>query len=87
MEKAKTKIGDSKGLHLRNSAEVVRCAQRFESQITLCHRCKEAQACSILQVLTLHAKGGADVEIIANGPDEREAVISMAEVLSDGAGI
>lgn len=55
MKRAKVKVRDAKGLHLTPSAKVVRCAQQFKSQIVLCHECKEADACSILQVLSLGA--------------------------------
>lgn len=69
------------------SAKVVRCAQQFKSQITLCHDCKEANACSILQVVTLGAGFGSEVEITASGPDELEAIDRMVEAFTDGAGI
>jgi phosphocarrier protein len=87
MKSARTRVRDSKGLHLRTSAKVVQCAQKFKSQIVLCHKCKEANACSILQVLSLGAPFDGDVEIRATGPDEEEAVRGIAEVFNDGAGI
>jgi phosphocarrier protein HPr len=87
MKKATARVQDRKGLHLTPSAKVVRCAQQFKSQITLCHDCKEANACSILQILTLGADFGSEVEITANGPDESEAIDRMIEAFTDGAGI
>jgi phosphotransferase system HPr (HPr) family protein len=87
MRKATAKVQDRKGLHLTPSAKVVRCAQQFKSQITLCHDCKEANACSILQVVTLGAGFGSEVEITASGPDELEAIDRMVEAFTDGAGI
>lgn len=87
MKKATARVQDRNGLHLTPSAKVVRCARQFKSQITLCHDCKEANACSILQILTLGAGFGAEVEITASGPDESEAVNRMIEVFADGAGI
>jgi phosphocarrier protein HPr len=87
MQSIRTRVRDARGLHLTPSARVVECARRFTSHITLCHLCKEADACSILQVLSLGAGFGADVEIKATGPDEVEAVAGIAEVFSDGSGI
>ena len=87
MKKVKAKVLNEKGLHMMPSAKVVRCAQQFKSQITLCHQCKEANACSLLQILTLGAPFWADVEIVASGPDENEAIDSMLEVFNDGGGI
>ncbi len=87
MKRATATIHDPRGLHLTPSAKVVQCAQQFKSQITLCHNCKEADACSLLQILTLGAAFGADVEITARGPDELEAIDRMIEVFADGGGI
>ena len=87
MESARARVRDSKGLHLRTSAKVVQCAQKFKSHIVLCHKCREANGCSILQVLSLGAPFDGDVEIRATGPDEDEAVRRMAEVFNNGAGI
>lgn len=87
MKKATATVQDRRGLHLTPSAKVVRCAEQFKSQITLCHDCKEANACSLLQILTLGAAFGSEVEIRAKGPDENEAIERMVELFSDGAGI
>jgi phosphocarrier protein HPr len=87
MRSVKARVRDKQGLHLRPSADVVRLAQRFKSRITLCHDCKEANACSILQILCLGAGFDASVEIRATGPDEKEAVDSIAQLFIDGGGI
>jgi phosphotransferase system HPr (HPr) family protein len=87
MKKATATVQDRRGLHLTPSARVVRCAEQFKSQITLCLDCKEANACSLLQILTLGAAFGSEVEIRAKGPDEKEAIERMVELFSDGAGI
>jgi phosphocarrier protein len=87
MKKAKATVRDTRGLHLTPSAKVVRAAQQFESQITLRNKRKEADARSLLQVLTLGAGFGAHIEITASGPDEKEAIGCMVEVFNDGAGI
>lgn len=87
MIRTKVKVRDIHGLHLTPSAKVVRCAQKYSSRITLCHNCKEADACSILQILTLGARYGADIEISAAGPDEQEAVRNLEELFQDGSGI
>jgi phosphocarrier protein HPr len=87
MESTRVTVRDARGLHLTPSAKVVLCARQFKSRIVLCHKCKEANACSILQILSLGAIFGADVEITAIGEDEKEAIRSITEVFSDGAGI
>jgi phosphotransferase system HPr (HPr) family protein len=87
MEKAEVSVRSQGGLHLRKAAEIVRCAQKFRSAITLCHKCKSADACSILQVLCLGVAAHSALSITATGPDEKEAVESIVEVFNEGAGI
>ena len=61
MEKAEVRVRSEGGLHLRKAADVVLCAQRFRSAITLCHKRKSADACSILQVLCLGVASYSDL--------------------------
>ena len=87
MEKGKAKVLDKDGLHLRKAAEVVRRAKGFKSKVTLGHQCNHADADSIMQLLLLGAGPHTDLEVIAQGPDEKEAVHSIIEVFNEGAGI
>ncbi len=72
---------------MRKAAQVVKCARKFKSKIVLCHECKFADSCSIVDVLTLGAAAKAEVAVIANGPDEKEAVRTIVEIFSEGSGI
>ena len=69
------------GLHARPAAEFVRCAQQFESEITI-HKGGQAYSSkSIIEVLTANLDCGARVELEAVGSDEREAVDQLAALL------
>ena len=64
------------GLHARAAANLVRVAGRFQSSLTL-HRLDgdvEADAKSILSILTLAASRGTELRIVAHGVDEQEAL-------------
>lgn len=87
MQVAKIKVNDTKGLHLRNAARVVQTAKKYKSKIFLCRKCRFADSCSILEVLTLAATKGAEIAIFAEGPDEKEAVTGIRELFNDGGGI
>lgn len=87
MKSTEVTVRDMRGLHLTPSAKIVRCAQQFRSRIVLCHRCKQADACSILQVLSLGASFGARVKITATGEDEKQAISDIERVFQDGEGI
>jgi len=64
------------GLHARAAANLVRVASQFQSNLTIkrLDGNAEADAKSILSILTLAASRGTDLEIIANGVDEQEAL-------------
>lgn len=87
MEVRKIKINDCNGLHMRSAAKVVQAAKKHKSKIYLCHNCKFADTCSILEVLTLAAAKDAEVAIIVDGPDEKEAINDVLRSFANGAGI
>ncbi len=72
------------GLHARAAANLVRVASRFKSKLTL-HRpdgSAEADAKSILSILTLAASYGTRLNLVATGDDEQEALEAIAGLFS-----
>ncbi|HZN07270.1 MAG TPA: phosphoenolpyruvate--protein phosphotransferase [Pyrinomonadaceae bacterium] len=72
------------GLHARAAANLVRVAGRFQSSLTL-HRLDsdvEADAKSILSILTLAASRGTELRVVANGVDEQEALDAVVGLFS-----
>jgi phosphoenolpyruvate-protein phosphotransferase (PTS system enzyme I) len=72
------------GLHARAAANLVRVASKFHSKLTL-QRPEgglEADAKSILDILTLAASYGTALKLVASGDDENEAVTAVAELFS-----
>ena len=81
-------VNSKNGLHLRVAGEIVKLAKSHECQLSLsCNGCKHANACSIMQLLTLDASKGTTVEVTAEGPDAELVFQKLSELLSDGAGI
>ena len=76
------------GLHARAAAQVVRCAAKFKSRITLRRddRNVEADARSILDILYLAASAGKEVVITAEGVDAEEALGEIERLFVDGFG-
>jgi phosphocarrier protein HPr len=87
MEVAKIKVKNTSGLHLRTAAKIVDFARRCKSKITLCHDCKFADSCSVLQLLSLGAARDTEIAVIAQGQDEKEVIGKIGELFSEGAGI
>jgi phosphotransferase system HPr (HPr) family protein len=71
------------GLHARVAAAFVKTAERFSSTIRVRLGEKDANAKSILQVLTLGAEHGAEVTIRADGDDGQEAIDALEAVLAE----
>lgn len=81
-------VRSSHGLHLRVAGEIVKLAKSHECSLSLsCKGCKFADACSIMQVLTLGAAKGDKVEVHVEGPDADLVMDKLRHILEDGAGI
>jgi len=69
------------GLHARPAALFVNTAKRFECEIRVTHDESEANAKSILSVLTLGANRGAEVTVRAEGQDADEALDALTRLV------
>lgn len=88
MKKRELIVNSKNGLHMRVASEIVKLAKAHECQLSLsCNGCKNVNACSIMQLLTLDASKGTKLEATAEGPDAELVFEKLSEILSDGAGI
>lgn len=79
-------IQNKTGLHARPAAEFVKAAGKFASEITLIKEGNEANAKSIMSVMSLGAGQGSQIIIRADGPDASQAVdalIALVESFSE----
>lgn len=74
------------GLHARPASLFVQTAKRFQSDVKVKHGEREANAKSILNVLTLGAVQGAVVTIRAEGEDAQEALDALEELITSNFG-
>lgn len=72
------------GLHARPASVFVNTATKFKSDLSVIKGEKQANAKSILSVLGLGISKGTEITIIANGPDEEEAVRALVELIRLG---
>lgn len=70
------------GLHARCAAEIVKIANKFQSNITLKKDDNEADAKSIINILTLEASYKTALTIITDGQDEIEAIKAISEIFT-----
>jgi phosphotransferase system HPr (HPr) family protein len=88
MPKVKLKVINQLGLHARAAAQLVRLAGSFQSNIELKRADNNviADAKSILSVLTLAAAKGTELELEAQGADEKRALQAIEQIFLDGFG-
>jgi phosphotransferase system HPr (HPr) family protein len=70
------------GLHARPAALFVQLAQRYASKVTVKKGRKIVDGKSIMGLLTLAARRGARISIIANGADAAEALERLVELVT-----
>lgn len=74
------------GLHLRPISVFCNRSIDFESTIMIKAGEKEVNAKSVLGVLSACVKYGDEIELICEGPDEKEAIIILSEMIQKGLG-
>jgi phosphocarrier protein HPr len=74
------------GLHARPAAQLVQRASKFDSEIKLKRLNLEVNAKSIMGVMMLAAEMGSMLTISAEGPDEKDAVEAMVQVIQSKFG-
>ena len=74
------------GLHARAAARFVHLATRYHAQIRVGRNTKVMDGKSIMGILLLAAARGTTLTISADGPDERDAVEALAQLVASGFG-
>jgi phosphocarrier protein HPr len=74
------------GLHARPAALFVQTAKKFKSDIVVTKDERQANAKSILSILTLGANQGSKITIQATGEDEQVAVKALQELVEANFG-
>jgi phosphocarrier protein HPr len=74
------------GLHARPAARFVQTAKQFKSDIKVAHGEREANAKSILTVLTLGVNQGAVITIRAEGEDADQALAALVALIENNFG-
>ena len=88
MLEATVRLTNTLGLHARAAAQLVRLANRFKSSIILKRSDSNvaANAKSILSVLSIAASFGVELQVIADGDDETEAIAQIEQLFADKFG-
>ena len=74
-------VRNPKGLHIRPLQLIARKAQSFQSQVFVTRGTNRVDAKSLINLLTLGAELGMELEVDAAGDDANEAVEQVATLL------
>ena len=81
MPQITTTINNAVGLHARPAALFVQTAKQYTSTISVRNGERKANAKSMVQVLTLGAKQGTELLILAEGDDADQALTALQELI------
>lgn len=80
------RVANSQGLHARPCHSIVTTAMRFASDLRIAFDGRSVNAKSILELMTLNAACGAELELCAKGADAEVLAAAVAQLFSDGFG-
>ena len=71
------------GLHARAAAKLVSTASEFESRVLVSKEGREVDGKSIMSVMMLAASCGTQIELLIEGPDEKQARDAIVDLIND----
>ena len=79
-------IRNKLGLHARAAAKIVQTSSQFQSRILIIKNGREADAKSMLDIMTLSCPQGTRIELCAEGNDAAEALTALAALFDNKFG-
>ncbi|MCI6498307.1 HPr family phosphocarrier protein [Lachnospiraceae bacterium HCP1S3_C3] len=83
MVSKKVKINEEAGLHLRPAGKLCNEAIKYKSKITMKSNNVNANAKSVISVLSACVRCGNEIEFVCEGEDEEEALAAMIDVIQE----
>ena len=84
MIKADVKIVNKAGMHTRPASSIVKIAARYKADFFVEKDGMKVNGKSIIGVMTLAAEQGSTLELIFDGPDEKELCEEMKSFFERG---
>ena len=75
-------IRNQRGLHARAAAKFVKLASAFNAQVRVIKGDMDVSGTSIMGLMMLAAGIGTDVELRASGPQSREAMQALLDLIA-----
>lgn len=75
------------GLHLRACGAIVKMVNRFQSKVQIRYDTHEVDASGILGILSIGVPEGAEITLLAEGPDTEAVLDSLSQLFADDFGL
>ena len=86
MKQVEVEISNKLGLHARAAARFVHVASQFKSRVTVVKDDYRVDGKSILGLLTLSARRGISLSLLAEGEDAEAVLAELESLVRDGFG-
>lgn len=80
------RIKNRLGLHTRASAQFVKLASQFKSDVFIIQKNRKVSGKSIMSLLTLAAGKDSEVILCVEGPDQEKAFLALKKLIQNGFG-
>ncbi|MBQ9138064.1 MAG: HPr family phosphocarrier protein [Alistipes sp.] len=71
------------GMHARPAGELVKLAKALDGKVTLATAVKSVSAASMLGILSLGLKSGAEITVTAEGGNESENLATVVDFIAN----
>ena len=75
------------GFHVRPSGAIVKTVSRFQSRVHIRYGNREVDASGIFEILSLGVPQGAEVTLLAEGPDAETVLDAISKLFADDFGL
>ena len=86
MTQATLTIENKTGIHARPASIFVQTASKFKSKVQSQAKGKTVDAKSILMIMSMGRVKGTEITILADGPDEADAVKALQDLVASKFG-
>ena len=77
-------VKDPRGIHARPAGLIAKLAKEYaDTRIIFSYNGKEAKATSLMKLMSLGVKQGAEITITAEGASEYAAIIAMSQFVNN----
>ena len=86
MVSKKVTLINAQGFHMRPASVFAQAMAKYSSNVTIKFNGSDYNAKSLLNIIAACIKCGSEIELVADGPDEDEALAEAVQMIESGLG-